>query len=192
MVIKLRIFKNRIKEIARVCCSGDLLSGGDIWAVTRMRGKAVQAQRAEGSSRQKEQQVQSPEAGMSSEHSRETEGGLRSWKDAALGKSCRQWGEKGQIIENLLSQVKKLRFYSNSSKKSLEGFKQREGCDLIYVFKTIALAFRWKADQGRKEEGKQGEPARDWGSGPGERRSLNFFFCVSFQGPTHGICWFPG
>lgn len=135
MVIKLRIFKNRIKEIARVCCSGDLLSGGDIWAVTRMRGKAVQAQRAEGSSRQKEQQVQSPEAGMSSEHSRETEGGLRSWKDAALGKSCRQWGEKGQIIENLLSQVKKLRFYSNSSKKSLEGFKQREGCDLIYVLK---------------------------------------------------------
>lgn len=50
-----------------------------------MREKVVHTKMAKECSRQKEEQVRSPEAGTSSEHSRETEGGLCHWRGGECG-----------------------------------------------------------------------------------------------------------
>lgn len=50
-----------------------------------MREKVIHAKMAEECSRQKEEQVQSPEAGTSSEHLRETESRLYNWRGGECG-----------------------------------------------------------------------------------------------------------
>ena len=58
--------------------------------MTGMRQKALRAKMGERCSRQKERQVQSPEARTSSECLREAEGGLSGREEASVAESCKK------------------------------------------------------------------------------------------------------
>lgn len=74
-------------------------------------------------------------AETSLEHSRKPGEDLTVGEELSVGRIVGNERKGVRSCENLISQVKKLGFYSNSSKKSLGGIKQWEGCDLIYALK---------------------------------------------------------
>lgn len=63
-----------------------------------MREKVIRAKMGEGCSRQKEQQMQSPEAGTSLGYSREMRKACAFGEEASVGESYREGKKRGQII----------------------------------------------------------------------------------------------